>query len=187
MFLEYEKERKKNLIPDKPLELERGSKKKRSVKHIVDLGGPKDTTIVNDNEDISEGMLAIEQSMPVKSSSVTAASVKRSEKYARPCDNCGRVMLIQGRGLCGACRSVQKTAELNGKDAPSALADAKERYNSLQTKRAEKEVQTRKTIILRFNGEDEKLYDKIMEIAKENRREPSQQIFWMLEKYETEG
>ena len=43
-------------------------------------------------------------------------------------------------------------------------------------------MQTRRVIILRFSGEDEKLYDKIMELAKENRREPAQQIFWMLEK-----
>ena len=198
VFLEYEKEYKKNVIPNRPLDLVASPKKKRSAEKgnvpvkidstdnkkeaIVDLNGGQDVEIDNDNEDISEELLAMEQRMQVKNSDITAASVKKAEKYARPCENCGRTMLIQGNGLCGACRAVRNVAELNGKDVAAALAAAKVRYNSLQVKRSEREMQTRRVIILRFSGEDEKLYDKIIELAKENRREPAQQIFWMLEK-----
>ena len=52
---------------------------------------------------------------------------RKQYHYIAPCKNCGRNLPNQGKGLCGGCRSVAKTAPPEQLEA--ALAAAKIRFN----------------------------------------------------------
>jgi hypothetical protein len=136
----------------------------------------------------------------------------------RPCDNCGRILPHQGKGLCGGCRRVTKTTPPEQLEA--ALAAAKIRFNAPNFDGKHPSGQRRKlpaipaeaqvdrdegdmfrkpvgietcppteavisvhspNILLVFPSPDRPLYDAILAEAKRNRRDPDQQILWILQ------
>ena len=166
-------------------------------KYYKDENTGKVTAVLIEGEPIEEIISHVEptpESFPLKKerkvgsgrkkgTKNTAISVRQSMKTPRPCTNCGRNMLIQGDGLCGACRSVRKTAELNELNTEEALADAKTRYNSKEKQPITKKPYTE--IRLNFHHDNEVdmgMIKLLRDVARCCRRELSSQIMWILQK-----
>ena len=126
---------------------------------------------------------------------------RRGAQKTAPCANCERKLPIQGKGLCGGCRAVTKTtppekleaalaaAKLrfsdpnfgdkrhHGQRSPNPPADG---YLTDQSKQSNPIPDPDPNINLVFPSHDQPLYDSILAEAKRYRRDPGQQILWIV-------
>lgn len=112
-------------------------------------------------------------------------------KSTRACVKCGEERAILGRGMCQRCYSKVLYREKAGKAAPLEKI-AKETVTSIgevianQKEPIFQEGMPAATpcgpfIIIEFRGDDTAIYDKIMSEAKTQRRQPMDQVLWLLD------
>ena len=120
-----------------------------------------------------------------------------ASKTIKECADCGRVMAIVARGLCGACMARHKKAgdldalypSKHAKVKTEQAKSAEEKPNHSENQRPEVMATPVKTktdnsigeITVRFLPEDAELAQNIKDAAKYHRRSLSQEILFRLE------
>lgn len=101
------------------------------------------------------------------------------------CKQCGRVMPLPGRGLCPRCYGRVLKAEKEGTNVETSQQQAKASAPAPAPAKSEyakilKQIDHDVWIDVLFIGEDE-IKRSILDLAKQSRRDPRQQILFMIE------